>query len=66
MMIPMPRGGTRPGAGRPRKFGRAALSESYLLRCTAGQLERWHRAARAKGTGDFATWVRAALDTASK
>ena len=42
----MPRGGKRPGAGRPRGSG----ADSHLhIRCPADELERWRRLADTLG-----------------
>ena len=64
MMVAMPRGGKRPGAGRPKKYGRSSLSETHLIRSTKEQGERWRRVAQSKGL-EFSDWARKTLDAAA-
>jgi hypothetical protein len=64
MILEMPRGGKRPGAGRPKKPASEKLGDSTLLRHTTAQGSRWHRAARAKEL-DLSTWMRQVLDAAA-
>lgn len=59
--VDMPRGGKRPGAGRPKKYGRAALHQLTNLWATNEQGDRWKKAARVAGD-DFQDWIRKALD----
>jgi hypothetical protein len=60
----MPPGGKRAGAGRPRKYGRAALGKPLVIRGTNAQREAWERAARTKGI-PLSEWVRETLDSAA-
>lgn len=54
-----PRGGPRPGAGRPP--GRdPERSVALRVRCSPSDLSRWKAAAEAAGK-DLSTWVRDAL-----
>ena len=64
MELTMPRGGARPGSGRPRKFGRAKLSEPTLIHGTLEMKAAWKRAATAAGkpTSD---WIRDTLNAAA-
>ena len=52
-----PRGGPRPGSGRPRSDPGTRLH----VRVSPDQLQRWHRAADEEGR-DLSTWVRLTLD----
>jgi hypothetical protein len=54
-------GGTRPGAGRPRKYGRATLRPLTNLQSTIDQAERWKKAAKAVGL-ELQDWIRQTLD----
>lgn len=56
-----PRGGRRPGAGRPKKYGRAALKHFIHLCATNDQGETWAKAARHDGK-DIQDWIRQALN----
>jgi hypothetical protein len=64
MIAEMPKGGRRPGAGRPKKKAAERLSDSILLRATSAQLTAWHRAAVAKRK-PLAVWAREVLDLAA-
>ena len=63
MMKSMPRGGRRPGAGRPRKYGRAKLKNILQIRSTDAQMEAWIRAA---GETPLPDWARTVLDRAAQ
>lgn len=65
MKLEMPRGGTRPGAGRPRKFGRALLSEQTLINSTKEHKADWIATAKAAGK-ELLDWIRDTLNAASK
>lgn len=64
MKLDMPKGGPRPGAGRPRKFGRALLSEQTLLHSTREQKAAWRAAANAEGK-KLTDWGRDTLNKAA-
>lgn len=65
MIIEMPRGGKRPGAGRKPKPKSEKMSEAYLLRATDAQFKAWARAAKAREL-TLSDWARKTLDAAAR
>lgn len=61
MIASMPRGGKRPGAGRPKKYGRAALSEVVTVRATRDEVATWTEASKSKGL-ILSEWIRYRLN----
>ncbi len=57
-------GGRRPGAGRPRKYGRAALHQVVNVQGTREQEARWKKCAKDSGE-EFQDWIRKTLDEKS-
>lgn len=64
MEMTVPKGGRRPGAGRPRKYGRARLSVQTLVHSTQDMRAAWERAARARDV-ELSDWIREALNLAA-
>lgn len=64
MQMTMPRGGKRPGAGRPPKFGQALLSTPTLINSTRDMKAAWKRAAAAADR-ELPDWIRDTLNKAA-
>lgn len=56
----MPRGGYRPGAGRPR--GRAPRQPEVNFKCTEEDLKRWCHAVNLSKFQNRSEWIRDVLD----
>jgi hypothetical protein len=59
MMITMPRGGARKGAGRKAKYDAGPMGEIVSFRATREQVKKWTLAASSQ---DLHDWIREALD----
>lgn len=55
-----PRGGARPGAGRPKKKASELMSEILAIPCTKEQKARWTLKAQ-KAERDLVEWARLRL-----
>ena len=60
----MPRGGKRPGAGRPKKYGGELLDVDVSLPLTRTQAERYRDAAGVRNQ-DLRDWMREVCDKAA-